>query len=175
MIYQWYASRGHAHVAAYLDQLDITDFDAKAPPPKTPAFWETVDTNRAPEDAELADLLDRLRRPDAVTVANLVVEAVSSGTCDWVKERRNRCTIGSRLEHCGYVAVRNDTASNGYWSIKGSRSQCTPDDAGRIYVDFCRDGLATLAQCRLKVPACRSSVISPVSLTTARVQAVRRN
>ena len=51
------------HVAAYLASLDISGFDPKAPSPKTPAFWDIVDANRAPEDAELADVLDRMGNP----------------------------------------------------------------------------------------------------------------
>ena len=43
--------------------LDISSFDPKAPPPKTPAFWAIVDASRVPEDAELADVLDRLGNP----------------------------------------------------------------------------------------------------------------
>ena len=55
-------------VAAYLASLDISAFDAKAPPPTTAAFWEIVDANRAPEDAELADALDAMGWPDATTL-----------------------------------------------------------------------------------------------------------
>jgi hypothetical protein len=51
-------------VAAYLASLDISGFNPKAPPPKTPAFWAIV-ANRAPEDAELADVLDGLGNPNA--------------------------------------------------------------------------------------------------------------
>src|SRR6516162_10953850 len=56
----WYDNGGDRHVAAYLSERDISRFDPKAPPPKTPGFWAIVDANRAPEDAELADVLDRL-------------------------------------------------------------------------------------------------------------------
>jgi hypothetical protein len=34
----WYNAGGDGHVAAYLAQLDLSSFDAKAPPPKTQAF-----------------------------------------------------------------------------------------------------------------------------------------
>jgi hypothetical protein len=51
---------GIGHVAAYLAALDLAPFDAKAPPPKTAAFWAIVDAHRAPEDAELADVLDSI-------------------------------------------------------------------------------------------------------------------
>jgi hypothetical protein len=64
-LWGWYAKGGDRHLAAYLAQLDISAFDPKAPPPKTAAFWDIVDANRAPEDAELADALDRLGNPDA--------------------------------------------------------------------------------------------------------------
>jgi hypothetical protein len=57
-LYGWYESGGHGHVAAYLQQFDLSGFDAKAPPPKTPAFYDIVDANRAPEDAELADAIE---------------------------------------------------------------------------------------------------------------------
>ena len=53
-------------------RFDLSGFDAKAPPPKTPAFWAIVDANRAPEDAELADVLDQIGKPDAVTLTQLV-------------------------------------------------------------------------------------------------------
>ena len=42
----WYGSGGLGHVAAYLSELDISNFDPKAPPPKTAAFWTIVDANR---------------------------------------------------------------------------------------------------------------------------------
>ena len=54
-MWTWYEAGGFGHVAAYLRTLDIADFNPKAPPPKTEAFWEIVNANRAPEDAELAD------------------------------------------------------------------------------------------------------------------------
>ena len=55
----------YKHVAAYLATLDLANFDAKAPPEKTPAFWTIVDANCAPEEGELADILDKLGNPDA--------------------------------------------------------------------------------------------------------------
>jgi hypothetical protein len=53
----------------------LSAFNPKAPPPKTPAFWDIVDANRAPEDAELADILDRLGNPAAVTLAKVIAQA----------------------------------------------------------------------------------------------------
>ena len=101
-------------------QLDITAFDPKAPPPKTPAFWDIVDAGRAPEDAELADVLDRLGNPDATTIIRITNEA-TGGFLGWIGDRKNRRVIPHRLERCGYVPVRNDAATDGLWKIGGSR------------------------------------------------------
>src|SRR5262249_58717174 len=56
-LHGWYGNGGIACVAAYLQKLDLSGFDAKAPPPKTAAFYQIVGASRAPEDAELADVL----------------------------------------------------------------------------------------------------------------------
>lgn len=119
-LYRWYAREGHRHVAAYLDARDLSRFDPKAPPPKTAAFWNVVDASRAPEDAELADALDRLRNPKAVTLAEIAGPAPST-FADWLKDRKNARQIPHRLEAAGYIAVRNDGAKDGYWAIGGRR------------------------------------------------------
>ena len=67
-IWKWYDDGGRGHVAAYLAGLDLSGFDPKAPPPKTPAFWDIVHISAAPEDAELADVIDKLGNPDALTI-----------------------------------------------------------------------------------------------------------
>jgi phage/plasmid primase-like uncharacterized protein len=119
-LYKWYASGGIAHVAAYLATLDISAFDAKTPPPKTDAFWAIVDASRAPEDAELADVLDRLGNPDATTISRIASEA-TGGFQAWMMDRKNRRLIPHRMEQCGYVPIRNDTNSQGFWIINGAR------------------------------------------------------
>jgi hypothetical protein len=119
-IWGWYANGGNRHVAAYLAKLDLSGFDPKAPPPKTAAFWAIVDANRAPEDAELADVLDKLGNPDATTIAGITAKAAGA-FFEWITDRKNRRVIPHRLESCGYVPVRNDAAKDGLWKIKGVR------------------------------------------------------
>ena len=119
-LWGWYEGGGYGHVAAYLTELDLSRFDPKAPPPQTPAFWAIVDANRAPEDAELADVLDDLGNPDAVTLAMLLQKA-NGGIYEWLDERKNRRIVPHRLERCGYVPVRNDLAEDGLFKIKGRR------------------------------------------------------
>ena len=117
-IWGWYDAGGLNHVAAYLAELDLAKFDPKAPPPKTPAFWQIVSTGSAPEDAELADLLDKLGNPDAVTLAQLRAKADASFD-EWLSDRRNRRVIPHRMSSCGYVPVRNPDTEDGLWRIQG--------------------------------------------------------
>jgi hypothetical protein len=117
-LYDWFRAGGYAAVAAYLAQLDIANFDPKAPPPQTESFWEIVDATRAPEDAEMADALDALYGPDAVTIEAISYKA-SSDFAEWMRDRRNRRQIPHRLEAVGYIAVRNDAAKDGRWKVAG--------------------------------------------------------
>jgi Family of unknown function (DUF5906) len=119
-IWGYYANGGIRHVAAYLAELDLSGFDPKAPPPKTAAFWAIVDANRAPEDAELADVLDELGNPNATTIAAITAKSTPPFS-EWIADRKNRRVIPHRLESCGYVPVRNDAAKDGLWKIKGAR------------------------------------------------------
>jgi uncharacterized protein DUF5906 len=120
-LWGWYENDGYGHVTAYLAGLDLSAFDAKAPPPKTAAFWDIVDSNRAGEDAELADVLDRLGNPDATTLARVQNEATGDFET-WIRDRKNRRQIPYRFEKCGYVPVRNEAADDGLWKI-GDRRQ----------------------------------------------------
>jgi Family of unknown function (DUF5906)/Bifunctional DNA primase/polymerase, N-terminal len=119
-IWSWYDRGGDRRVAAYLLELDISAFDAKAPPPKTTAFWDIVDAGRATEDAELADVLDRLGSPAVTTLARVQNEATNDFEI-WIRDRRNRRQIPHRFEQCGYVPVRNDAADSGLWVINRTR------------------------------------------------------
>jgi hypothetical protein len=119
-LWNWYANGGIGHVAAYLATLDISDFNPKAPPPKTPAFWAIVEANRAPEDGELADALDMLGNPAATTVERVAAVALP-GFSDWLQDRKNSRRVPHRFEQCGYVKVRNGGAKDGQWVINRKR------------------------------------------------------
>lgn len=119
-IWGWYEREGFGHVAAYLAGIDLKGFNPKAPPLQTPAFWDIVDANRAPEDAELADVVDMIGEPDAVTIDQIVASS-GNDLALWLKERKNRRAIPHRLEKCGYVSVRNGMADDGLWKLHGKR------------------------------------------------------
>ena len=84
--------------------------------------------NQRTEDAELADVLERLGDPEAVTLSMLAAcvreyFGVSSEDdfADWLENRKNSRQIPHRMEAVGYVAVRNDGAKDGRWKIGGRR------------------------------------------------------
>jgi hypothetical protein len=118
-LYGWYNDGGNSHVAAYLLSLDISDFDPKAPPPKTEAFWEIVNANRAPENAELADAIEALGNPDAITLEDIIPRAGAFG--EWLRDRRNSRQVPHRFEDVGYVPVRNSSVKDQLWKIGGKR------------------------------------------------------
>ena len=125
-LWNWYENGGIADVAAHLAGIDLAAFNPKAPPPKTAAFWDVVNSNCAPEDAELADLLDRLGNPDVVTVAQLVdVTRDGYGQPNefggWLCNRKSSRLIPHRLEACGYAFVRNPASKDGVWKLSGRR------------------------------------------------------
>jgi Family of unknown function (DUF5906) len=132
-IWKWYESGGFGHVAAYLATLDISDFNPKAAPPKTEAFWAIVDANRSPEDSELADAIDRLGqettgedgqkevvRPKAITIDKIALVANGEFAL-WLRDPKSRRAIPHRLEECGYTPVRNPHAKDGLWKIRDRR------------------------------------------------------
>lgn len=117
-LYRWYRGGGTGHVVAYLQTLDLSGFDAKAPPRKTAAFWDIVASNQAPEDAELSDALEKLGRPAATTVASITSVADTS-FAEWLSDRRNARRIPHRLEECGYRATRCPSTTDGRWKVAG--------------------------------------------------------
>lgn len=119
-IWGWYADGGISHVAAYLQDLDLASFDAKAPPPKTAAWWDIVAASSAPEDAELADALDRAGNPVVTTLVEIISNA-SPEFAAFLSDRKNSRKIPHRAEACGYVPIRNGDAKDGLWKINGRR------------------------------------------------------
>ena len=60
--------------------------------------------------------------PEAITI-EMLKDAAGHGSeaAAWIGDRKNRRIIPHRLEKCGYEPVRNETAEDGLWKIKGRR------------------------------------------------------
>jgi len=130
-LWGWYEAGGFGNVAAYLDGLDISAFDPKKPPPETQTFDDIVEANRPLEEAELADVLDKLGTPDpdkpgeiiwpkAVTAADLIAKATGA-LPEWLMSQVGRKAVRYRLENLGYVGVKNPDIKDGRWKIGGAR------------------------------------------------------
>jgi hypothetical protein len=121
-IYGWYQGGGLAAVAQYLAELNIAAFDAKRPPRLTPGFHDIVNMSRVAEDADMADALDGLGRPGAVTLEDVMQsKKCSNELLQYLNDRNNRRRIGFRFEECGYSAMRNRDAKDGLWVLEGRR------------------------------------------------------
>jgi hypothetical protein len=143
-LYAWFGNGGARHVTAYLAEFDISGFDPKAPPPKTKAFWDIVDSSRAPEDDQLADALDSLNNPAATTLEQISRYA-DAELCVWLRDRKNSRQIPYRMEAVGYVAVRNPAdKSDGRWKagskrqVVYARAELSPPDRLRAAEAFIR-------------------------------------
>jgi hypothetical protein len=83
-----------AHVAAWLQERDISKFDSKSPPVKTPAFWSIVDANKAPEESELADIIDDMGKtprgkiPVKATTLAIVTGYARGDFQTWLMDRK---------------------------------------------------------------------------------------
>ena len=119
--WDWYTNGdGIKHVVALLYQYDLSKFNAKDAPPKTPAFWHMVETDRGEVHGELADAIDALGNPKALTINELIEKAPS---LEWLRDPKTRRIVRKRLEDGGYVIVVNPDAerSDGMWVISKKR------------------------------------------------------
>lgn len=123
-LYRWYETGGFEHVAAYLRAYDLSGFDAKAPPPKTPAFHSIVAANQDPDDTELADLIEHLGSPRAMTLDMLVKVASSKGLDnirEQLTEHKYRRGVPHKLDRAGYISTPNPDTSDKMWRVGNSR------------------------------------------------------
>jgi hypothetical protein len=127
-IYGWYANGGNERVAHYLGNVDLSGFDPKAPPTKTQAFWEIVNVNRAPEDTELADVLDQLGRPDVLTLDQVANQAalMQPAFAEWLRDRKNRRNIPHRFEDTSPSPTRTTPRGAGRSEAPATLSTARP-------------------------------------------------
>src|SRR5262245_34002747 len=88
--------------------------------PRPRRFGIIVHASSAPEDAELADALDLLGRPEITTLEDIKTVAAADFAL-WLNDRKNAKRIPHRLETCGYVPVRNPDVKDGLWKVSGAR------------------------------------------------------
>lgn len=127
-IFSWLDSGARRHVAAWLKARDLSRFNPKAAPPRTEAFWEIVNAQRAPEESELSDVLEKMAedvrrhgKDDGLIVFTLdhlrgkARDLDFHGLVAWLEDRKNRRILPKHLERLGYRRVANPDAVDGRW------------------------------------------------------------
>lgn len=117
-LWAWYEAGGLGHAVAYLQDLDITTFNPKAPPPLTAAFWTLVSSGEAPEDGDLRDLIADVGSPFVLTLDDLI-EKATGHMWEELRSPAKRRQWQHRLGRAGYVPVRNPGTTDGRWKIDG--------------------------------------------------------
>jgi hypothetical protein len=120
-LYHWFDyENGIEHVAALLETYDVSDFNPKAPPPQTPAFWEIAVASVPGQVTEIEDAIEGLGSPDLLVIPDLIsVTSLTPGdTVAMLQDQANRHMLPRWMEAAGYVAVRNLNAKNGKWRIR---------------------------------------------------------
>ena len=153
-MWDWYETQnGYAHVAAYLQQLDVSKFNPKEPPPKTEAFWAIANANRAREETELAEVLAIMGNPSAVTLSQILKAPMPSIKLqEWLSDRKNRRVIPKHMEAAEYVYVHNPDRKDGLWSICGLKQAiyARMEMMVRGRVDAARDLVAAEEEARAR-------------------------
>jgi hypothetical protein len=137
---------GYAHVRAFLEQRDISAFNAKAPPKRNDAFYAALATSKPTEEGEMSDVIDAMGKPPAFTIQMALNKATALAPKDahgkpdvnsfafWLGDRRNRRKMPHRMEDCGYSPLRNKDVGDGTWRVDGKRqmiyvkSSLSPED-----------------------------------------------
>jgi hypothetical protein len=89
--WRWLLHKGAGHVTAYLAQRDLKAFNPGAVPRQTTAFFEIVNANHAPEDAELADALEGNGEGRPNICSRFSIAATHRGaTLEWLLDRKRR-------------------------------------------------------------------------------------
>jgi hypothetical protein len=120
-LWKWYNEDGCAHVAAFLQNLDLSEFNPKAPPRKTQAWHEFVDAGQSPQDAEFASVLSEAGWPDIVYV-NVISANAPRNLGDWMSENSNKRQIPHRFEEAGYSKILNPDRKDNRWKVNGKHT-----------------------------------------------------
>jgi hypothetical protein len=92
---------------------------------------------------ELADAIDELGNPPALTIDELSAVAPS---LEWLRDPTKRKSTSYRITDCGYVMIENPAAKDGLWKINGRRQAIyvhadTPPDQRITAAEVHRDKL----------------------------------
>ena len=110
-LYRWYDEGGNRHVAAWLAAVNLADFNPKAPPKKTAAFWEVVDAERGGEESEFADIIDLMTTTGGTARSDHLGEAEDPrlGLADAVARRPEEPPTDPEAAGAGRLSARRQS------------------------------------------------------------------
>lgn len=115
-LWQWFLNDGDRHVAAFLHERDISDFDPNQGQRKTAAHKTVVAINLA-SDSWLEEALDELGHPDVVCAKSIIQKAVAKGE----NEAAVKAKFSNAMGRAGYCLFTNPKLQTGSWTIGGRR------------------------------------------------------
>jgi hypothetical protein len=149
-LYGWLEDGGNAHVAALLNSWDLSEFNPKAPPPRTSAWHEMVESDVAAEDDEMGRCIEILGNPEALRIEDLASVASSHGMTEFgefLRDRGKNKAIAHKLNRHGYGATSNPDRDDGRWATgkKGkhviySRTNMVAADRQRAVREYLEGG-----------------------------------
>jgi hypothetical protein len=125
-IWSWLDEGGCDTVANYLQKVDLSAFDAKAPPPKTDAWRAIVESNVDPDGVAIADaLVDENGIQMPIGTVDEIIAAISlkgaSEVAAMLRDKKNRRRIPHFLEMAEYEHFPCPNTSDGRWRISGKK------------------------------------------------------
>ena len=122
-LWNWYENEnGYAHVAAHLSELDISDFNPKAPRRLRHSGTLSMSIPRQKTPSSRMSSIRCNDRRNRMRSRQSKSSRASTGTAaEWLTEPKSRRALPHRMERCGYVCVRNPNAKDGYWVVNKER------------------------------------------------------
>lgn len=123
-IWHWYDAGGREAVAYYLAHLDLPSrgWNRTSPPLRTEWWHQLVEGGRPVEDDKFHDALDKLARPEWLTLP-MLAEAGGLELAGWISHLGNGRKVERELVKSGYQRLPNpDEPNRGRWYVQGVRT-----------------------------------------------------
>jgi len=122
-LWEWYAAGGMDYVANYLATLDLDarGWNRSAPPTQTAWWHQLVEGGRPAEDDRFSDALDKLGKPDWVTLP-MIAGAAGLELAGWIAAPGNKRKVEREMDIAGYRRFPNPhEEKKGRWYVGGQR------------------------------------------------------
>lgn len=121
-IWEWYNNGGLDHVANYLSTFDLNaeGWNRGAPPARTAWWHQLVDNGRPAEDDRFKDAIDRIGKPEWITLAK-VAESGGLELAGWMQQPGNKRKVEREMDRAGYRKFPNPQEARGRWYMEGQR------------------------------------------------------